>query len=94
MTSLSSFINGIIAGAGAVLAIMSAAFVQMVSPLEGVAGFSSTEIRVAILLGGIVFAVAVGYEFYSKKETKSLSETKPDRVEEKPKTQKKETIDE
>lgn len=27
-----SFVNGIIAGAGAVLAIMSVAFVQMVSP--------------------------------------------------------------
>lgn len=64
-----SFVNGIIAGAGAVLAIMSAAFVQMVSPLEGVMGFTSTEIRVAILLGGIVCAAAVGYEFYRKKET-------------------------
>jgi len=73
---------------------MSAAFLQYVGPLENVQGVSTTEIRVAILLGGIVFAVAVGYEFYSKKETKSLSETKPDRVEEKPKTQEKETTDE
>ena len=68
--SISSFVNGAIAGAGAVLAIMSVAFVQMVSPLEGVMGFTSTEIRVAILLGGIVCAVAIGYEFYGKKETK------------------------
>ena len=67
--SMLSFVNGVIAGAGAVLAIMSVAFVQMVSPLEGVMGFTSTEIRVAILLGGIVCAVAIGYEFYRKKET-------------------------
>ena len=91
--SMSSFVNGILAGAGAVLALMSAAFLQFVGPLENFQGIDTTEIRVAILLGGIVCAVAVGYEFYSKKETKSLSETKPDRVEEKPKTQK-ETTDE
>ena len=70
-SSKSSFVNGILAGAGAVLAIMSVAFVQMVSPLEGVMGFTSTEIRVAILLGGIVCAVAIGYEFYRKKEDKN-----------------------
>ena len=66
---MASFVNGIIAGAAAVLALMSVAFVQMVSPLEGVMGFTSTEIRVAILLGGIVCAAAVAYEFYRKKET-------------------------
>ena len=68
--SLSSFVNGIIAGSGAVLAIMSVAFLQMLSPLEGTMGVTTTEIRVAILLGGIVCAVAVGYEFYNRKETK------------------------
>jgi len=68
--SLSSFVNGFIAGAGAVLALMSAAFVQMTAPLEGVMGFTTTEMRVAVLLGAIVCAVAVGYEFYSKKKTK------------------------
>ena len=62
--------NGIIAGAGAVLAILSIAFLQMTAPLEGVMGFTTTEIRVVILLGGIVCAAAIGYEFYSKKETK------------------------
>ena len=68
--SPSSFVNGLLAGAGAVLALMSVAFVQMTAPLEGVMGFTSTEIRVAILLGGIVCAVAIGYEFYRKKEDK------------------------
>ena len=68
--SMSSFVNGILAGAGAVLAIMSVAFVRMTAPLEGVMGFTTTEIRVAILLGGIVCAVAIGYEFYRKKQEK------------------------
>jgi len=68
--SMSSFVNGIIAGAGAALAIMSVGFLQMTGPLEGVMGFVTTEIRVAILLGGIVCAAAVGYEFYSKKQKK------------------------
>ena len=72
--SLLSFVNGIIAGAGAVLALMSVAFLQMVGPLEGVMGFTTTEIRIAILLGGAVCAVAVGYEFYRKKEAKETKE--------------------
>ena len=71
--SLSSFVNGIIAGSGGVLAIMSVAFLQMTAPLEGVMGFTTTEIRVAILLGSIVCAAAIGYEFYSRKETKKAT---------------------
>jgi len=85
MKDVASFVNGLIAGAGAVLALMSVAFLKFVTPLENVQGVSSTEIRVAILLGGMVFAVAIGYEFYSKseaKKTKHLGETKPDSVEE------------
>ncbi len=93
--SLLSFINGIIAGAGAVLALMSTAFLQFVSPLENVQGVTTTEIRVAIFLGGIVCAVAIGYEFYSKREPKSIGQEKTDNLsEEKPKTQQKETTDE
>ena len=65
-----SFINGLIAGAGIALAVMSYGFLQYIAPLENQQGVSSTEIRVAILLGGIVAAVAIGYEFYTKKETK------------------------
>lgn len=48
--SLSSFVNGIIAGAGAVLALISVALLQMVGSLEGVMGFTTTETRIAILL--------------------------------------------
>lgn len=66
-----SFINGLIAGAGIALAIMSYGFLLYIAPLENLQGVSSTEIRVAILLGGIVAAVAIGYEFYTKKETKT-----------------------
>ena len=68
--SLSSFVNGVIVGSGAVLAIMSIAFLQILSPLEGTMGFTTTEIRVGILLGGLVCAAAIGYEFYKRKETK------------------------
>ena len=73
--SLLSFINGIIAGAGAVLALMSAAFLQFIGPLENIQGVTTTEIRVAIFLGGIVCAVAIGYEFYRKKETKEPAQS-------------------
>ena len=62
-----SFINGMIAGAGISLAIMSIAFLKMTGPLEGKMGFSTTEIRVAIFLGFIVFTIAVLYEIYRKK---------------------------
>jgi len=63
-------VNGLIAGAGAVLAIMSVAFLWILGPLEGTMGLATTEIRVGILLGGIVCAAAIVYEFYRKKETK------------------------
>lgn len=88
--STPSFVNGVIAGAGAVLAIMSVAFLQMLSPLEGTMGYTTTEIRVAILLGGIVCAVAVGYEFYRKKEIKKQNnqDQKKEQETEKEKTQK------
>ena len=84
--SMSSFVNGLLAGAGAVLAIMSAVFVRMTAPLEGTMGFTTTEIRVAILLGGIVFAVAVGYEFYRKKQEKDQKPQQKDDGIEKEKT--------
>ena len=66
---IATFLNGLIAGAGAVLAIMSFGFLQFVGPLENIRGVTTTELRIAILLGGIVCAVAIGYEFYQKKET-------------------------
>ena len=62
-----SFMNGLIAGAGITLAIMSIAFLQMTGPLEGKMGFSTTEIRVAIFLGFVVFTVTILYEIYRKK---------------------------
>ena len=77
MPDMSSFVNGLIAGAGAVLALMSVAYLRIVTPLEGVMGVSSTDIRVAIFLGGIVCAVAVAYEYYGKKQTKEQQEKKP-----------------
>ena len=65
-----SFINGLIVGAGIALAVMSYGFLLFIAPLENQQGVSTTEIRVAIILGGLVAAVAIGYEFYTKKETK------------------------
>ena len=76
---IASFVNGIIAGAGAVLAFMSYGFLQYVSPLENIQGVTTTELRVAILLGGLVCAIAVGYEFYSKKD-KPKKESKIEKI--------------
>lgn len=81
-----SFINGLIAGAGAVLALMSYGFLQFVKGLENIQGVTTTEIRVAIMLGGIVAAVAIGYEFYAnkkpnKEQTKETENKKIDPVE-------------
>lgn len=63
-----SFINGVIAGAGVSLAIMSIAFLRMTEPLEGKMGFTTIEIRIAIFLGFIVFTVSLLYEIYRKKD--------------------------
>lgn len=63
-----TFINGIIAGAGAVIAIMAYVFMQLVGRFEGVMGITTYEMRVAIILGAIVCAAAIGYEFYRKKQ--------------------------
>ena len=62
-----SFLNGTIAGIGIALSVMSIAFLQMVGPLEGKMGFTTTEIRVAIFLGFIVFTASLLYEMYRKK---------------------------
>ena len=66
--SNSSFVNGIIVGAGIVLAFMSYVLLQYIAPVENQNGVSSTEIRVAILLGGLVAAASIGYEYYTRKQ--------------------------
>ena len=68
--SNSSFVNGAVTGAGIVLVLMSIGFLQYIAPVENQQGVSSTEIRVAIMLGGIVAAASIGYEYYTRKETK------------------------
>jgi len=86
--SISSFVNGVIAGAGIALALMSYGFLQYVGPLENVQGVTTTELRVAILLGGLVCAAAVGYEFYSKKQKKEKQDETKDQGIEKEKIEK------
>ena len=66
--SNSSFVNGLIAGAGITLVVMSIGFLQYIAPVENQNGVSSTEIRVAILLGGLVAAASIGYEYYTRKQ--------------------------
>ena len=74
MSSL-SFINGLVAGAGIALALMSYGFLLYIAPVENQQGVSSTEIRVAIMLGGIVAAASIGYEYYlNKNESKSTKQ--------------------
>jgi len=68
MDSKSSFINGVIAGAGIALSVMSIAFLQMTGPLEGKMGFTTTETRIAIFLGFLVFTISLLYEIYRKKD--------------------------
>ena len=73
--SNSSFINGLIAGAGIALALMSYGFLLYIAPIENQQGVSSTEIRVAIMLGGMVAAASIGYEYYlNKNESKSTKQ--------------------
>jgi len=63
-----SFIYGAIAGAGAVLALMSYGFLQFIEGLENIQGVSTTEVRIAIVLGALDSAVAIGYEYYNKQK--------------------------
>jgi len=63
-----SFINGVIAGAGVVLAIMSFGLLQLITGMENIPGVTTMELRVAIVLGAIVTVVAIGYEFYYKEK--------------------------
>lgn len=69
MQSNSSFIHGLIAGAGITLSLMSIAFLQMTGPLEGKMGFTTTEIRIAIFLGFLVFSISLLYEKYREKNS-------------------------
>jgi len=62
-----SFINGLVAGAGIVLALMSYVLLQFIGTMENLLpSISTTELRVAIFLGVLVSAIAIGYEFYNK----------------------------
>ena len=90
--SLSSFVNGLIAGAGIVLALMSYGFMKFTSSLENIQGVTSTELRIAILLGGMVAAVAIGYEFYTKKD-KVQQTTKDTEIIESPQVSEHDKID-
>ncbi len=91
--SLSSFVNGLIAGAGIVLALMSYGFMKFTSSLENIQGVTSTELRIAILLGGIVAAVAIGYEFYTKKDTVQQTTKDTEIIEELPQVSEHDKID-
>ena len=71
--SMVTFVNGIIAGAGAVVAVMAFVFMQLVGKYEGIMGISTGEMRAAVILGAIVSAAAVAYEFYRKKPVKEAS---------------------
>ena len=54
---------------------MSYGFLQYIAPVENQQGVSSTEIRVAIMLGGMVAAASIGYEYYlNKTESKSTKQ--------------------
>ena len=72
--SMVTFVNGIIAGAGAVVAVMAFVFMQLVGKYEGVMGVSTGEMRAAVILGAIVCAAAAAYEFYRKKPVREASQ--------------------
>ena len=71
--SMVTFVNGIIAGAGAVVSVMAFVFMQLVSRDEGIMGVSTGEMRAAVILGAVVCVAAVGYEFYRNKPVKETS---------------------
>jgi hypothetical protein len=73
-----TFVNGIIAGAGAMVAAMAFVFMQLVGKYEGQLGVSTGEMRAAIILGGIVCAAAVAYEFYRNRTVKEPSQNLSD----------------
>ena len=91
--SLSSFVNGLIAGAGITLALMSYGFMKFTSSLENIQGVTSTELRIAILLGGMVAAVSIGYEFYTKKDKVQQTTKDTEIIEELPKVSEHDKID-
>jgi len=63
--SLPSFVNGILAGAGAVVAVMAFVFMQLIGRYEGVMG-GTIEMHTAMILGVIVCIAATGYAFYRR----------------------------
>ena len=91
--SLPSFVNGLIAGAGIALALMSYGFMKFTSSLGDLPGVTDTELRVAILLGGIVAAVAIGYEFYTKKDRVQQTTKDTEIIEELPQVSEHDKID-
>ncbi len=91
--SKASFINGLLAGAGISLSFFAYCFLQFTSTLENLQGVSTAEIRVAILLGAIVAAVSIGYEFYTKKVKVQQTTKDTEIIEELPKVSEHDKID-
>ena len=67
MSSMSSLVNGLIAGVGIALALMSFGFLQYVGSIENIQEGIIPNLQVAIFLGVLVATVAIAYEFYSKR---------------------------
>ena len=71
---ITSFVNGIIAGSSAMLAITAIFFLKIVNPLEGKSGITTVEIRLGIFFGLVVCVIAILYEIYRRKNSKSAEE--------------------
>lgn len=67
MSLNSTFVNGVIVGAGAIMTVMAIAFLKIVGNLEGIMGFTARDIYIAIFLGVTVAIVAFLYEIHLRK---------------------------
>jgi len=83
ITISTSLVNGLVAGAGIVLALMSFGFIQYVETVESIEEVTKTQLHIAIFLGVIVAAVSIVYEFYSKKDKTPKKETQSEKTDSK-----------
>ena len=62
-----SFLNGLVCGGSILLLLISLFFLKIASPVDGIRGMTTTEIRFAIFVSSIAIAITMAYEIYRKK---------------------------
>ena len=68
-----SFLNGLVCGGSISLLLISIFLIRITTPVDGIMGITTFEIRFAIFASITTIAITIAYEIYRKKINKNQS---------------------